>query len=459
MLNWGIDTANNRRKMGVEITESNMGNNTLKELMPTAAWTVLTDLQRAPLWTHTVNLPDQTGTTIAWQVAAYNTLVPLYFDETSDEKLKVMKWGTILLTEDSGDFEWIITHPSDVQGITYYQAQLALVNQCRVALRAALTALGIGTHLVVSVNANPTLLGQAFALNLGGTTNASWQITIESTTPAITKKALLEGLTQGMNRATITNQMTLLDVEPAIATVISTAAARVVVASVTVSGVVTTNADIDKELITAYLMGDLCHKIATLTTGVGWGGDLGGNYKQWRVLFPKSHPSQLLYQAITGLPTPQIIAAIRAAFLAQRANIITDVLDLFARKLSVRGTVKVLWTNAHYAGGNDPGDVILDAATEGTLPGGGLPALRNALANFLNANHVNFLIDEFNNALNALTDIASPPTEVNVVRSTGFASHSGTNRGFAFEDRGEGPTNFPDLATTYDRIKTIANRY
>ncbi len=468
MLNWGIDAANNRRKMGVEITETNLSSdillaanqrrNTVKELMPTAAWTVLTVGQRAALWTQTVNLPNKDGVMITWQVAAYDTLVPLYFDESSDEKLKLMKWGTVWLTEDSGDFEWIIGHPSDVQGITYYQARLADVNQCRITVRTALAALGIGNHLVLSVNTNPTALGDAFALNLGVTPEATCQITIESTTPAVTKKALLEGLTQGMNRATMTHQTDLLDVEQAIAAVVTTAAARVAVAPVVISRVVTTDADIEKELIVAYMMGDLCHKIATLTTGVGWGGDLAGNYKQWRVLFPKSHPSQLLYQAIAGVPTPQVIAAINAAFLAQRANIIDDVLGLFARKLSTR-SVRVFWVNTNYAGGKDPGDVVFQAATQGTVPVGGLPALQNALANFLNANHANFLVNEFNHVLNALIDIASPPTEVNVVRSTGFASHSGLNRGFAFEDRGEATTDFPALATTYDRIKTIANRY
>ncbi len=133
-------------------------------------------------------------------------------------------------------------------------------------------------------------------------------------------------------------------------------------------------------------------------------------------------------------------------------------LKLFARKLNAR-TVRVFWVNANYADGNDPGDVVFHAATEGTLPDGGLPALQIALNNFLNANHANFLINEFTNLLNALTDITNPPTQVNVVRSTGFASHSGSNRGFAFEDRGEATTSFPGLATTYDRIKTIANRY
>ncbi len=214
-----------------------------------------------------------------------------------------------------------------MQGVTYYQDRLAEVNQCRLVVRTALATLGIGNHLVLSINANPAVLGDAFAFNLGVTADASCQITIKSTTPAITKKALLEGLTQGMKRATMTHQTDFLNVDQAIATVVTTSAARVAVAPVAISGVMTTDADINKELITAYIMGNICHKIATLTTGVGWGGDLAGNYKQWRVLLPKSHPSQLLYQAITGVPTPQVIAAINAAFVAQQANMINDVLE------------------------------------------------------------------------------------------------------------------------------------
>lgn len=136
----------------------------------------------------------------------------------------------------------------------------------------------------------------------------------------------------------------------------------------------------------------------------------------------------------------------------------TDVLALFARKLSTR-SVRVFWVNANYTGGKDLGDLVFQAATQGTVPVGGLPALQNGLANFLNANHANFLVNEFNNVLSAFTDIASPPTAVNVVRSTGFATHSGSNRGFAFEDGGEGVIQFPGLATTSDRLKTIANRY
>ncbi len=110
MLNLGIDAMNNRRKMGVEITETNLSSNillppdqrrnTIKELLATDVWTALTDVQRTALWTHTVDLPDKDGTTITWRVAAYDTLVPAYFDESSDEKLKVMKWGTVFLTEE-----------------------------------------------------------------------------------------------------------------------------------------------------------------------------------------------------------------------------------------------------------------------------------------------------------------------------------------------------------------------
>jgi hypothetical protein len=70
----------------------------------------------------------------------------------------------------------------------------------------------------------------------------------------------------------------------------------------------------------------------------------------------------------------------------------------------------------------------------------------------------NFLTTEFTNVVNALTD-PTGTTHVNVVRSSSFAEHPGSSRGFAFEDRGEVPDQFPGLAATYARIQQIVDRY
>lgn len=445
MLDWGTNKLNNTRKMGVEITEATTNDNGISELVPTAAWGLLAGDQQAALWTHTVNLPDRTGTTITWQVAAKATLVPTYFSGTNGSKTKWMKWGKVLLTEDYGDFEWIIEHPTEVQGVTYYRDQLAEVNTARTAFRNALTTLGLGGNtFVLAMNANP-VQGQVFEVCLGDTNTGSSQITIEATDPAVTKKALLEGLTTGLNRRLLPDRSSFLNADETVAATVTTVAGRFAVAGV------------DKELIAAYLVGDLCHKTATFIPGANWV-DIAANFKQWRVLFPKSHPVQIVFQAIEGKPTPAKIDEIQVAIAAQRANILDDIVTLFARKCLAR-TIKVEWDDTCYTGGKDPGDVILDAVTAGTEPVGGLAALKVALVTFINANRNNFLITEFDNTLNALVDFDNPPTAIRVVRSGNFAVHTGSNRGFAFEDRAEVETTFPNLATTFDRIKAIGNRY
>ena len=88
---------------------------------------------------------------------------------------------------------------------------------------------------------------------------------------------------------------------------------------------------------------------------------------------------------------------------------------------------------------------------------GGAAGVQADMQTLITAVIPNFMTTEFDNARDALVDLTA--TQVGVVRSGGFAVHSGNNRGFAFEDRGEIVTTFPDLATTYDRIKRLVNRY
>src|SRR2546421_9690004 len=62
---------------------------------------------------------------------------------------------------------------------------------------------------------------------------------------------------------------------------------------------------------------------------------------------------------------------------------------------------------------------------------------------------------EFGNVVDALVD-STGKTSVNVVRSERFASHKPQTVGFAFEDRHEVETDFPDLKSTFDRLKGLA---
>ena len=115
------DFWHNKRKLGVEITEEPAGgNNGLADAVATGAWTALPALTKTAHWA-TVNLPDDTGAVIPWRVAAF-TAVPNYFDEGNGRKAEWMKWGSVKLTEDYGEFEWIITHPNAVQPASYYES-------------------------------------------------------------------------------------------------------------------------------------------------------------------------------------------------------------------------------------------------------------------------------------------------------------------------------------------------
>ncbi len=346
------------------------------------------------------------------------------------------------LTEDYRDFEWIVKHPAQVKPVTYYRDRLAGLSAARAEVRATLGALGLGNHLVIAMNQDPGA-NQALELRLGNTNAASSQITFESTDTATTKKGLLEGMTHGLNRRQMANRSDFLDADAGISGAVAAAAARAAVPNA------------DGELIMAYVFGDLVHKLATLITGAQWGGDIAANFKQWRVLFPKSHPSQIMFQALTVQPTQPAIAAVKAALDADKNNIINDVVALFAQKIRA-GTAQTLWQPGHFTALTDPGDRVQDAVAGQAAP---MPdTLAADLRNFADANTANFMSNEFDNVVNALADYTAV-AQRDVVRSSGFAVHGGANKGFAFEDRAEVPTTFPGLATTYARIKAIVNRY
>ncbi len=91
VFNWVENAANNKRKVGAEITEDRAaGNNTLNAVTANAAWAPLGGLAQAALWTDHADLPDRDGATIHWQVADFNTLVPAYFDRANGAKGKWM---------------------------------------------------------------------------------------------------------------------------------------------------------------------------------------------------------------------------------------------------------------------------------------------------------------------------------------------------------------------------------
>jgi hypothetical protein len=241
----------------------------------------------------------------------------------------------------------------------------------------------------------------------------------------------------------MTNRASFLPADQDVVNTVNTAAARSAVPNV------------DMGLIMAYVVGDLTHKIATLVQGPQWT-NAAANFKDWRILFPKSHPFQVLLQSLSVPPTPIVTAAINLALNTDQANILTDVRTLFAQKLVGR-TAANRWQNPHFSGATDPGGHIMNAII-GTAPPAAGPPLETLLDNFLNANVANFLTTEFTNVVNALTD-PTRVTHVDVVRSSGFAHHPGGSRGVAFEDRAEVADQFPGLAATYARIQEVVNRY
>jgi hypothetical protein len=272
------------RKMGVEVTEGTAGDNRLHAAEPNGAFGGVAN--KAALWPGTVNLPDYTGAGQAWRVAPWATMGALYFD-FQISKHNWMRWGDVSMTEDHGEYEWITHHPAAPQNMGYYRDQLNQVNQSRQRMRAALGA--FGADLVVAATPDPAQ-GQAFRIRMGATGSASAQITFESTDAATTKRALYEGVSHGLNKRTRPTQTVLADVTPDIVEAARTSAARLALGGV------------DKELMMAYLYGDLIHKMAILVSGANWAGVLAGNAKGWRNLFPKSIPYQVTMQAFGRAP-------------------------------------------------------------------------------------------------------------------------------------------------------------
>lgn len=443
LFDWAINAMHNRRKVGVEVTEDRAGTNQTSRVNPTPAWGALTDYGRLNMWTHHATFPDAGGGHQTWHVAAYGTMVPTYFTRAGGAKEVWMRWGDVRLTEDYGDYEWIIRHPDAPQGVTHYRDRLAEVSNRRNELRTSLLGLGLGTTaFVLSTSIDPAA-GEALFVNLRPTQNATSQITFESTDRAITRRALQEGITHGLERGQMGGRSNFMAPDPAVAATV-TATAGLVAAP-----------NVDNELIMSYVVGDLVHKIATLITGAGWAGDIAANFKQWRVLFPKSHPWQIYLQALTVPNTDPVRQNVRNALTGARDNVLDAVLTLFANKL-LSLNVSTLWRPAHFTGVTDPGDVVTNAIL-GTAPGGGVPALVARLGAFLNQNSANFTVSEYDNVVSAMLDATQ--VQQSVVRSSGFATHAPDTTGFAFEDRAEVATTFPGLATTYDRIVALVDRY
>ena len=440
VFDWAQNKLNNRRKAGVEITESNAGGNGLVGLVPTAAWAGLAGPAKDALWTDTVVLRNAAGGAQQWVVGTSAALLPLYFADDAGKHV-VMQWGSVQMTEDYREFEWIIRHPPAVVGITHYRDQLAAVATARAAVRDALAGTGLGGPYVIARNRDPAQ-GEVYEINPQGTDAASSQITFESTDRNVTKTALMEGLTHGLDKRNVPNRTSLVAADNDVVGAVTTAAGRVALAGV------------DMELVMAYLIGDVCHKIAVLIDGAGWNVAVAANFKQWRTLFPKSHPSQIMFQAMDPPHTAPKIAALRTAINAQAAAIAGDITELFARKL---GTMRVEWSPDDFTNASDPlGILLAGTAPNAPLPVGGIGALQTALVTFATQNGV-APAAELANAVAALTDATA--TVNNVVRSTGFATHAPNTTGFAFEDRAEVATDFPELATTYARIKAVLNRY
>ncbi len=430
------------RKMGVEVTESTAGNNTIMEANPTGFAAMGVGAQTA-YWTNHVNLPDAAGGAHNWSVRSAVGQGANFANATN--KHNWMQWGNVNLTEDTGEFEWILNHPANPQNMGYYRTELTAINTARAALRTALTP--IGNDLIVASNDHPAAPGHAFRIQLGATNAASAQITFESTSAATTKKILYEGLSHGLNKRVRPTQTTLANVTPDIVTAARTSAGRIAFPG------------IDKELLMAYLYGDLIHKMAIMVNGAGWAGVLAGNAKGWRNIFPKSKPYQVTLQAFGAAPTAGQIGILTGTLNAVRANVINDILALFASKLTTTG--RVIWTPAQFGGGApDPGGHIHTASNAGVAPPGGavgLATLATNLGAFFTHNGLN-LATEYNNVRDGFTN-ALPAFVPQVARSSHFATHAPGTSGFAAEDRGEVQTSFPGLNTTYDRIKALAGRF
>jgi hypothetical protein len=427
------------RKMGLEITEATAGPNRIEGATPSGAFAALGPLGQAALFNN-VNLPNAGGAGHVWSVATH-AAAGAYFAYPRG-KPSWMRWGDVSMTEDTGEFEWIVHHPAAPQNMGYYRTRLNEVNTSRQAMRAALTP--IGNDVIVATSPNPAGAGQAFRVQLGATNAASAQITFESVSARLTKKALFEGLSHGLNKRVRPNRETLANTTPEIITAARTSAGRFALAGA------------DKELLIAYLYGDLMHKMATLIDGAGWGGGMDAIAKGWRNLFPKSRPYQIAFQAYGQAPTALQLAAMTAALNGARAAIVGDIVALFASKVTTTG--RLAWLVAHFGGGApDPGGHLFNTVNAAPVAAA---AIVPTLPAFLAHNGLN-LNTEYDNVRNGFITAPGGAFVPQVVRShdAGFATHAPGTGGFAVEDRGEVQTTFPQLDQVYARIKQIARRF
>jgi hypothetical protein len=371
-----------------------------------------------------------------------------YF-KNNPAKHKWMKWGTVNFTEDHGDIEWIIDHPNEPVGVTEYKRRLAAVSQARAAVRNAMTPVGASPYYLSKTPNGAD--GEVIKLELGADNRASSQITVESNDRAKTKQGLMEGLTHGLDEDTTNpnRHVQLRNADPLIVATVSTSAARLNLPTV------------DTGLVAAYLIADLCHKAVTLlgsTPDPGNGSlpwdNASSNFKSWRKLFPKSHPSQILLQSMDTLPTAVDIANFGTEFVARKAAIIGDILNLLASKF-LQGKVHPLYAAPEWAA--DPAGANLQTTMLTKTHAGGVAGVQADLVALINANQANFLNVEYDATVNALLDLNT--RSVGVVKSSSFAKHTGSSKGFAFEDRAEVNTTFPGLESTYDRIVKLVNRY
>jgi hypothetical protein len=441
-----LDVFHNDRKVGVEITEETTGNNRISALGANVTWTALGAPAKAALWTHPLNLPDHTGAAHVWFAADWSTM-QTYFDPVlNGHKEKWMKWNDVVMTEDYDEFEWIVVHPTAPRPVSHYRQRLTDVNTSRTAMRTAIGALGFNPVLISRTVA--AAAGDVFLISLNGAADAvSSQITIEVTDRSTALNGFKEGLTFGLDRSELgPDRSAFMSAGSDVSSTITAAAARMNLPNVA------------KELLAAYLVADLCHKIATAMTGMAWAGDVASNFKGWRLFFPKSHPYQVLLMSVDGNPTTATISRIKQQLLVARTPIIGDCKSLFIRKL-LQKRPQLLWNTGRalpVLATTARNNIVLDRAFGG--PATNAPARIADLDIVLDAHTANFLVTAYNETVDALTD-STTTAAVGVVRSGGFAQHAANQKAFAFEDRAEVADTFPNLTHTYDRIVKIVDRY
>jgi hypothetical protein len=271
----------------------------------------------------------------------------------------------------------------------------------------------------------------------------SSQITFETTNKDTAKNALQDGLAYGLDRSTNRNR-TVFPPAPDqdIAQAIRTAAGLI------------KHPGVDLELVMSYIFADMCHKIATLTPGgAGWN-NAGGNWKGWRVLFPKSHPYHILELATDGPVTLELQYVVYKLLNSVKDMVVDEVLRLFTIKLMKRGP-QLFWRNDN----SDAFNRLITAHGEGedTTHSPTVDARKADITTYVQGQSAGLMHNAFDDVVAAISD--NTKTASNVVKSGGFAQHGPTDKAFAFEDRAEVEDTFPDLRVTYERIKALVDRY